>query len=458
MKTQETHQYIEQHRQRIHSELCGFLRIPSISAGSSFQSAIGQAASWLAGQTEQLGFQTSVDETNGHPVVFAHRIDHPDRPVILIYGHYDVQPPDPLEEWSSAPFSPEMRDGFVYARGSNDDKGQFFTALKAIEAILSVQSSLPINLILVVEGEEEIGSPHFESWLSKRSRDFTAEAIVILDGQQYERGIPTLSYGLRGLCYVQVDITGPRFDLHSGVYGGGVANPLNVLASLLDRLKNADGHIAIPHFYDQVREPEPWEREELASLPFNEQRMLEYLGVNALTPEKGYTAQECMLLRPTLDVCGIWGGYAGEGAKTIIPARGGAKVSMRLVPEQDPSSITHFLSDYLHSIAPPGVELTLTEFSGIEPIVVSRDSKIFRTMHHSLKRHFGRSPVYVRLGGSVGVATMFKRHLSCENILIIGWGSPDDQVHSPNERLNLADFERGIHTLIDCILEYPVLQ
>jgi len=436
-------------------ELAEFLRIPSVSTDSRHAPDVLRAAQWVVRRLETLGFQARLHETRKHPVVSGFRVRDPSLPTLLIYGHYDVQPPDPLDEWVSPPFSPTIRGGFVYARGATDNKGQCLTYLKAAEAVLRIDGRMPVNLKVLIEGEEEIGSPSLARFFEEHSEDLRADAVAVSDGSQFASGIPAITYGLRGLSYFQVDVHGPRFDLHSGSFGGVVANPVQVLAEMLARLKKPDGTVAVPGFYDDVAELEPWEREEMASLPFHEAELREYLGVDLLVGEPGYTPMERKCARPTLDVNGIWGGFSGEGAKTIIPARAGAKVSMRLVPNQRAAAIDHLFETFIRSLAPPGVQVNITSIHGNDPVLISRDEPGVQAAAGALDIGFGKRPVFIREGGSIPIVTLFKESLGLRNILLLGWGSPDDGAHSPNERFSLDDFHRGIRSAAALFYELP---
>jgi len=453
MIPQEILDKIDVNRSRYVDELLGFLRIPSVSTISGYATDVQKAADWVLNRLKRLGFQTKLFKTDGHPIVYAHCCGIPDRPTLLIYGHYDVQPPDPLNEWITPPFSPTIRDGYVYARGASDDKGQFFTYLKAIEAILAVDGKLPINVKVLVEGEEEIGSSNLGPFMKNNQKMLKSDAVAISDGSQFVRGMPAITYGLRGLSYLQLDVQGPRFDLHSGSFGGLVANPVQVLSEILAQLKNKDGTVAIPGFYDDVVEMEKWERDEMASLHFDEARLKDYLGVEELVNETGYTPMECKGARPTLDINGIWGGFSGEGAKTIIPAKAGAKVSMRLVPNQQSSVINRLFKELVHSITPRGVKVNITELHGADPVLISRDQKSVQSAAKAIEIGFGKAPVFIREGGSIPIVNMLKEVLSTDSILMMGWGSPDDGAHSPNERFFLDDFHRGIRSAAALLYE-----
>ncbi|UCG14622.1 MAG: dipeptidase [Deltaproteobacteria bacterium] len=446
MVPQEILAEIEANRQRHVQELSEFLRFPSVSTDSSHAEDVRKTAAWVLTKLEKLGFRTRLYETEGHPVVYGHRFSNPALGTLLIYGHYDVQPPDPWDEWITPPFSPTIRDGFIYARGATDNKGQCLTYFQAMEAILAVRGELPVNVKVLVEGEEEIGSPNLGPFLAKHREELETDVIAISDGSQFASGMPAITYGLRGLCYLQVEVEGPRFDLHSGSFGGLVANPIQVLSQMLARLKNNEGTVAIPGFYDDVRTLEPSEREEMARLPLDEAALKRYLGVEQLVGEADYVSMERKTARPTLDVSGIWGGFSGEGAKTIIPARAGAKVSMRLVPDQRGATINESFRSFVHSLTPAGVRTKVSELHGSDPVLIDRDQEAMRVAAAAIEVGFEKSPVFIREGGSIPIVGMFKDTLGCNSILLLGWGSPDDGAHSPNERFSLDDFQRGIRS------------
>lgn len=453
MISKETLAKIDGNRHRYVDELLGFLRIPSVSTYTQHGSDVRRAAEWVYNHLKRLEFQTKLFETARHPVVFGQSCPYSDRPTLLIYGHYDVQPPEPLDEWTTPPFTPTIRDGYVYARGASDDKGQFFTYLKAIEAILAADGKLPINVKVLVEGEEEIGSPNLAPFLRENAAELRADAVAISDSSQFSKGIPAITYGLRGLSYLQVDVQGPRIDLHSGSFGGIVANPVQVLADMLTRLKTPDGAIAIPGFYDDVLPLQQWERDEMASLPFDEELLRAYLGVSELVGEAAYSPLERKTARPTLDLNGIWGGFAGEGAKTVIPAKAGAKISMRLVPNQKPQTINRLFKDFINSVTPGGVKVQVTELHGAEPVLVSRQQASVQAAARAIEIGFGKAPVFIREGGSIPIVNLFKEVLNLDGILMMGWGCPDDGAHSPNERFSLDDFHRGIRSAAALLYE-----
>ncbi len=438
--------FIDKNREIFVSDLMRFLEIPSVSTLSEHEKDVERAAEWILEQFQACRISGRIYPTARHPIVLARSPEVRGAPVLLVYGHYDVQPPDPLEEWKTPPFSPDRRDGCVYARGATDDKGQFLTYIEAVRSVLGAGLELPINLVFLVEGEEEIGSSNLEKFLTDHIAELRADAVAISDSSQFAPGIPAITYGLRGLCYLQLDMQGPRFDLHSGSFGGLIENPAHALATILAKMKNSDGTIALPGFYDDVLPLEQWEREEMASLPLDEEKLGDYLGVSRFTGEPGYSLLERKGARPTLDVNGIWGGFSGEGAKTIIPGKAGAKVSMRLVPNQTPEKITELFQRFVSENTPPGITIKITDLYGANPVLVSRNTAAMRAAERAIEAGFGKKPVFIREGGSIPVVNLIKKHLGQENILLLGWGNPDDGAHSPNERFSLDDFHRGIRS------------
>jgi acetylornithine deacetylase/succinyl-diaminopimelate desuccinylase-like protein len=427
-------------------ELAQFLSIPSISTLSERAKDVLGAAEWVLDRVKRCGFAGRVYPTERHPIVLARSPEVSGAPVLLIYGHFDVQPPDPLDEWQTPAFSPDIREGYIYARGASDDKGQFFTYIKAIEAVLGAAGRLPLNLTILAEGEEEIGSPNLEKFLIDRRDELRADAVAISDGSQFARGIPAITYGLRGLSYLQVDIAGPRFDLHSGSFGGIIHNPAQVLVDILHKLKDPDGTVALPGFYDDALAPQNWEREEMASLRVDIESLKSYLGVPELAGEPGYSLLERKTARPTLDINGLWGGFSGEGAKTIIPAKASAKVSMRLVPNQVPGKIDQLFHQFVTANCPEGISAKVTSLQGADPVLMPRNTPAMLAAEKAIETGFGKRPVFIREGGSIPVVNLIRKHLGQENILLLGWGSPDDGAHSPNERFFLEDFHRGIRS------------
>jgi acetylornithine deacetylase/succinyl-diaminopimelate desuccinylase-like protein len=447
MRLDEAFQWIDETGQAWLEELCEFLRIPSVSTDPGHAADMVRAADWLVRKFRAMGFGARRVDTEGHPVVLAEYTPLGRGPTLLVYGHYDVQPPDPLDEWVTPPFCPELREGAVYARGASDDKGQLFTHIKAAEACMRAGGGLPVNLKFLLEGEEEIGSPSLGPFLRRHAGSLTADAVAISDGSQLAAGTPAITYGLRGLSYVQVDVQGPRFDLHSGAFGGLVANPAQALCEILARLKGSDGTVAVPGFYDDVLPLDATEQEEMARLPLDQEDLKAYLGVKGLTGgEKGLLAMVRKTARPTLDVNGIWGGFAGAGTKTIIPARAGAKVSMRLVPNQDERRINALVSDFIRAACPEGVDVTVTDLHGAAPVLLDRGHPLMTSAARAIQTGFGKAPVFIREGGSIPVVNLFREILDASCILLMGWGRPDDGAHSPNERFHLEDCRRGIRS------------
>ncbi|MDI6896170.1 dipeptidase [Methanocella conradii] len=434
--------HIEGSQDAYAKKLIDFLKIPSISTLPAYSGDVRRAAEWLLNEAKRLGFKGALYETPGHPVMYAGLCPYKDAPTLLVYGHYDVQPPDPVDQWCTPPFTPVIRDGNIFARGATDDKGQLLTFFNAIESILAMEGKPPLNIKIVMEGEEEIGSPNFMSFVSGHRELLNADVAALSDGSKYRDDMPMICYGLRGLLYMQIDVYGPSHDVHSGLYGGAVANPAMALSWILGGLKDARGKVLIPGFYDSVHDIEPWEREEMAGLPFDEEAEKARLGVDALVPEEGYTVLESTRARPTLDINGIWGGFQGEGSKTIIPAQAGAKVSMRLVPDQDPGEIARLFERYVMSLAPCGVKVKVSTISSTGALIVPRDSVAIKAAERAIEEGFGRRPVFMRDGGSIGAVIALKA-VGIDDILMLGWGDPGDQLHSPNEHFSLENFRRG---------------
>jgi len=436
-------EYLESKRLQFEADLCELLRIPSVSTDSQYNDDVRRAADWVAGQFQEMGLSTEVVPTKGHPIVFAETPQVDDMPTVLVYGHYDVQPPDPLDEWISPPFEPTVRDGNVYARGATDDKGQMLTHLMSTRAWLATRGAVPINLKFVIEGEEEIGSQNLHRMLKESPDRFKCDVVVVSDTCQFARGEPAITYGLRGIAYFELRLTGPRQDLHSGTFGGAVTNPINALSRMLSALVDEDGRIQIPEFYNDVVPITDRERNQFASLPFREDAFKRQIGVEELSGEAGYSTLERRWARPTCDIHGIWGGYQSEGAKTVLPARAGAKFSFRLVPDQNPEQIALNLEKMLHELCPPGIEFELIDMHGAPGVTVSLDSPFINAAARAIEAGFGRPPVFIREGGSIPIVTDFYENLKSDT-LILGWGLDDDNTHSPNEKFSLADFHRGI--------------
>jgi len=424
--------------------LIDYVRMPSISSSPDHRDEVRRCGQWTVAEMERIGLKNGrLLETSGHPAAYAEWLEAPGAPTVLVYGHYDVQPVDPLELWDTPPFEPTQRGGELYGRGSVDDKGQVLMHWAAIEALLHTQGSLPINIKMLVEGEEEIGSPNLEAFIESHLDLLRADVAVISDTAMYGHDIPSLCYGLRGLAYFQIDVQGPNSDLHSGSFGGAVANPCNALAWILAQLKGEDGRIRIPGFYDDVRPLSDEERAELAKLPFDHSAYRAAIDVDALPGEPGFSVLERLWARPTLDVNGLWGGFQGPGAKTIIPAEAHAKVSCRLVPDQEPAKVGRLLTDYVRAIAPAGVRVTVQELHGGRPSITPIDHPATRAAQRALERAFGQEVVFMREGGSIPVVATFDSLLHVPTVLL-GVGLPDEHAHAPNERLNLDNFYRGI--------------
>jgi len=440
-------EYIDQHKERFEQELFDLLRIPSISAVSSNKGDVRQAAEFIREQFDQMGLNgVQLFETPGNPVVYGEYMDAGrDKPTVLVYGHYDVQPPDPLELWETEPFEPTVRNGDVYARGASDDKGQAYTHVKAIESWLKTEGRLPVNVKVIIEGEEEIGSPNLVPFLQEHKEMLACDMVLISDTSMFDKDVPSITYGLRGLAYMQVYVQGPNRDLHSGTYGGAVQNPLNALCEIIAGLKDKDGVVQIPGFYDDVITLSDEERAESARLPFDEQAFKDSLAIGQVFGEKGFTTLERKSSRPTLDVNGIWGGYQGEGAKTVLPAKAGAKISMRLVPDQDPKKIAALFTRYVHQIAPAGVTVVVEEHHGGHAAMTDLNFYGLEAASQAFEDVYGRKPLFTREGGSIPIVADFKKVLGADSILM-GFGLNSDAIHSPNEKFSLEDFHRGIKT------------
>jgi acetylornithine deacetylase/succinyl-diaminopimelate desuccinylase-like protein len=429
-------------------ELKDYIRIPSISTDPAYKAEIRRAAEFLEGKLREAGLQTELIQTAGHPLVYAEWLGAPGKPTVLFYGHYDVQPADPLELWRNPPFEPTVEGDKLVARGSTDDKGQSYAHVKAIAATLRERGTLPVNVKFLVEGEEEAGGEAIDRYVREDGgKRLACDAVMISDSSLYAPGQPALVYGLKGLCYMEIKVTGPNRDLHSGTFGGAVTNPLNALCQIIARLRDEKtGKILIPGFYDDVRPLEEWERKEFASLPFDENEYRTELGVPELFGEEGYSTRERAWARPTCDVNGIFGGYMGKGAKTVLPSWGGAKVSMRLVPDQDPQKIKKLFTDYVRSIAPPGVTVEVESLHGADPVVVEAKGPIVDAALEAMQDVWGARPVRIREGGSIPIVSTFASVLGVP-VLLLGFGLNDDGLHSPNEKFNISHFYNGIRSV-----------
>jgi acetylornithine deacetylase/succinyl-diaminopimelate desuccinylase-like protein len=436
--------FINVNRDRYLDELKAFLAIPSISALPEHKGDVMRCAGWVGDEMRRIGLQNvRLLETPGYPVACGEWLGAPGAPTILFYGHYDVQPVDPLDLWKSPPFEATVRDGEIYARGSADDKGQVFMHFKAVEAHLKQTSALPVNMKFMIEGEEEVGSAHLDDFVRQHKADLKSDVVVISDSSMFARGVPSICYGLRGLVYFQIDVRGSSTDLHSGIFGGALANPASVLAQMLAQMKDRGGHIKIPGFYDDVRPLEEWERQAWASLPFNEKKYKKDFGIPKLFGETDYTTLERTWARPTFEINGLLSGFTGEGAKTVLPAVAMAKVSMRLVPNQEPDKIAGLFEEYVKKLAPKTVEVKVTRMHGGKPWMTSYDNPFVQAAGRAIEKGFGRAPVFTREGGSIPVVQTFQDELGVPSVLF-GVGLPDENAHAPNEKLDVSNFHNGI--------------
>jgi acetylornithine deacetylase/succinyl-diaminopimelate desuccinylase-like protein len=429
-------------------ELKDYLRIPSISTDPDFKDEVLRASDFLLAKMRAAGLTAERIDTAGHPLVYGEWLGAPGKPTVLFYGHYDVQPVDPIELWRHPPFEPTVEGDSLVARGATDDKGQSFAHLKAVAAMLAERGSLPVNVKFLVEGEEEAGGQAIDAYVKQDGgKRLAADAVVISDSSLFAKDQPSLIYGLKGLCYMEIKVTGPNRDLHSGTYGGAVWNPLNALCHIVDGLRDATtGKILIPGFYDDVRPLAAWEREEFAKLPWDEKAYASELGIPEVFGEAGYTTRERAWGRPTCDVNGIFGGYMGKGAKTVLPSWGGAKVSMRLVPDQDPKKIAALFTEHVKAIAPSGVTVEVMDLHGGPPVVVEVQGPIVDAALDAMEDIWGARPVRIREGGSIPIVSTFDTVLKCP-ILLLGFGLNDDGLHSPNEKFNISHFYKGIRSV-----------
>ncbi len=441
-----THDYIEKNKERFLEELMNLLRIPSISADKKYKEDVFKAADFLKEKLVEAGAdKVEICQTAGYPIVYGEKMIDSSLPTVLVYGHYDVQPPDPLDLWETPPFEPTIRNEKIYARGACDDKGQMYMHLKAFEAMMKT-NSLPCNVKFMIEGEEEVGSDNLGIFVQNNKEKLTADVILISDTGMIANDIPSLTVGLRGLSYVEVEVTGPNRDLHSGLYGGAVPNPINVLCDMIASLKDEDDRITVENFYDDVAEVSTEERAKMAKAPFSLEKYKESIGLKDIKGEKGYSTLERTSIRPTLDVNGIWGGYTGEGAKTVIASKAFAKISMRLVPNQDSATITKLFKKHFEKIAPPSVSVVVKPHHGGEPVVTPMDSIAYQAASFAYQQTFGKEPIPMRSGGSIPIVAMFKSELGIDSILM-GFGLDSDAIHSPNEHYGLFNYYKGISTI-----------
>jgi acetylornithine deacetylase/succinyl-diaminopimelate desuccinylase-like protein len=439
-------EYLEQNKQKFLDELLELLRIPSISADSAYKADVARCAEAVKKSLEEAGCDhVEICPTAGHPIVYGERMVDASAPTILVYGHYDVQPADPLELWHSGPFEPIIKDGKIYARGACDDKGQMFMHVKAFE-VMSKTNTLSCNVKFMIEGEEEVGSANLGSFLEKNREKLKADIVLVSDTSMISMEHPSLETGLRGLTYMEVEVTGPNRDLHSGVYGGAINNPVNELCRMIASLHDENNKITIPGFYDKVQNLSDQERKDLNAAPFDANEYMSDLGVDALWGEKGYTPLEHTGVRPTLDVNGIWGGYTGEGAKTVLPSKAYAKISMRLVPNQSSEEIAALFTKHFESIAPKSVKVKVTTHHGGEPVVTPTDSIAYKAAAKAIQTSFGKDPIPTRGGGSIPIIALFEKILGLKTVLM-GFGLDNDNIHSPNEKYDLANYYKGIETI-----------
>ena len=446
-------QYIQENEERFLNELFSLIRIPSISALPAHkEDMLACAERWRQLLLEAGADEAIVMPSEGHPLVYAEKHVSPDAPTVLVYAHYDVMPAEPLELWKSQPFEPEVRDGRIWARGADDDKGQSMIQVKAFEYLVR-EGLLRHNVKFIFEGEEEIGSPSLNAFLKAHKELLKADVILVSDTSMLGADLPSLTTGLRGLAYWEIEVTGPNRDLHSGHFGGAVANPINVLCDLLSKVIDADGRITIPHFYDDVEEVPAAEREMIAQIPFDEKKYMEAIGVKALKGEKGYSTLERNSCRPSFDVCGIWGGYTGEGSKTVLPSKAYAKVSSRLVPHQQHEKISQLFVDYLTQQAPDYVQAKVTPLHGGEGYVCPIDHPAYQAAEKGFEKAFGKKPLAVRRGGSIPIISDFEQILGIKTILM-GFGLESDAIHSPNENFSLDIFRKGIEAVVEFHQQY----
>lgn len=437
---------IDKNQDRFINELMDLLRIPSVSADPKYKADVLRAADWVADSLKKAGADNvEICPTPGYPIVYGDKIIDSSLPTVLIYGHYDVQPPDPLDLWHSPAFEPVIKNGKIYARGAADDKGQFFMHIKAFELLMQ-ENKLPCNVKFMIEGEEEVGSSNLDKFLIDNKARLSADVVLVSDTSMIANDVPSLTVGLRGLSYLEVEVTGPNRDLHSGVYGGGVANPINVLCEMIASLKDENKRITIPGFYDDVIELSAEERAMMNEAPFSEEEYKRELNIGATEGEKGYTTIERTSIRPTLDVNGIWGGYFGEGAKTVLPSKAYAKISMRLVPNQKSEKITQLFSDHFKRIAPPSVKVEVRPHHGGEAAVTPVDSIEYQAASMAMEKTFGKKPIPARGGGSIPIVASFEKILGLKTVLM-GFGLDTDDIHSPNEHYGVFNFLKGIETI-----------
>ena len=447
--------FLEANKERYLSELSDFLAIPSVSSQSSHNGDVQRCAQWVADQMRTIGMNSvQIFPTPGHPVVYSEWLGAPGKPTVLFYGHYDVQPVDPLNLWTTPPFEMSIRGEKIFARGSADDKGQVFIHFKAIEALMKQHGALPVNVKMIIEGEEEVGSVNLDNFVKDHKQLLNADVVLISDSSMFAKNVPSICYGLRGLSYLEIVVTGPNRDLHSGSFGGAVHNPIQALSEMIASLHDKNGKITIPGFYDDVRPLSKTERTAFAKLPFSDTSYAKDLGVKALYGEKGFSTLERVWARPTLECNGIWGGYIGEGAKTVLPSKACAKISCRLVPDQTSDSIAKMVQKHLKNIAPKTIDVQVRNLHGGEAAITPIDSPGVKAAVAALEKGFGKKPLYQREGGSIPIVVQFKKLLGLDTVLL-GFGLPDENAHSPNEFLNIDNFFGGMRTSVHFFNELP---
>lgn len=438
--------YVDSNKDQYINDLIEVLKIPSISADSKYADEVIKTAEKIKSDFEAIGVdKAEICDTVGFPVVYAEKMVDSAAPTVLVYGHYDVQPPDPLDLWTSPPFEPVIKNEKIYARGAADDKGQVYMHLKALQ-VMNDHNDTPCNMKFIIEGEEEVGSPSLEGWIRDNKEKLAADVILISDTAIINNETPSVTVGLRGLSYLEIEVTGPDKDLHSGVFGGAVGNPINILCEMIASLKDENNHITIPGFYDDVVELTTGEREEMAKEPFDINAYKDFLKVDDVHGENGYSSIERTSIRPTLDVNGIWGGYTGEGAKTVLPSKAYAKISMRLVPNQDSHKITEMFQNHFQSIAPPSVKVSVTPHHGGEPYLTPTDFPAFKAASLAMEETFGKKPIPSRGGGSIPIVAMFEKVLGLKSILM-GFSLDTDDIHSPDEHFGVFNYLKGIETI-----------
>lgn len=447
--------YLDQNKQRYLSELKDFIAIPSVSSQSNHNEDMKTCAQWIANQMKTIGMNNvQIMPTGGHPVVYSEWLGAPGKPTVLLYGHYDVQPVDPVNLWTSPPFEMTERDGNLYARGTADDKGQVYIHLKGVEALMKHNGNLPVNLKMLIEGEEEVGSENLDKFVMEHKELLKADLVLISDSSMFAKGVPSICYSLRGLSYLEIEVTGPKSDLHSGSFGGSVHNPIQALAELIASLHDKHGKITIPGFYKNVRPLSKKERDAFKKLPFSEKQYAKDLGVKQLYGEKGFSSLERVWARPTLECNGIWGGYIGEGAKTVLPAKAFAKISCRLVPDQKSEVIAKLVEKHLKKIAPKTIDIQVRNLHGGEAAITPIESPGVQAAVAALEKGFGKKPLYQREGGSIPIVVQFKELLGIDTVLL-GFGLPDENAHAPNEFINMDNFFGGIRTSVHFFNELP---